>query len=154
MTGNEYAMALILGQTVLLWPWAWLLLPLPWLVWRLLPPAPPAPRTALRVPFYEEAVRSGTAVHQRLGDGGAGKLRPWRAGLIWTLLVMAAVRPGWLEPAGELVSLFAWPLGLALGLATLEACRLCRQGGDSTSPRRLRTLPGQAPAGDGHDTGV
>lgn len=152
MTVNEYATVLILDRAVLLWPWAWLLLPLPWLVWRLLPPAPPTPRTALRVPFYARAVGSGTAVRQRLGD--AGRIRPWRAALIWTLLVMAAARPGWLEPASGLVSLFAWPLGLALGLATLEACRLCRQGDDATPPRRLRTLPGQVSAGDGHDAGV
>jgi Ca-activated chloride channel family protein len=66
------------------WPWMFVLLPLPWLVWKLLPPA--APGAALRLP-------------QRvaLADGASGlRASRWRLGVAcvaWLLLVGAAARP-------------------------------------------------------------
>jgi len=73
-----------------LFPWAFLLLPVPFILRRVLKPAPLAPEGALRVPFF-----------QRLfGQSGAGNTgliyRPWRllmASLIWLLLVGAFARP-------------------------------------------------------------
>lgn len=77
----------------LAWPWALLALPLPWLVWRFAPPAPPAPGAVLRVPFYgplvAEAQRAVPSRHRL----------PWGRLLLWALLVMAAARPLWVgEP--------------------------------------------------------
>jgi Ca-activated chloride channel family protein len=71
-------------------PWALLLLPLPWLAWRLLPAAPPL--AALRLPErMVELMRSVT------GEGGFGRvqdqLRAWLAALGWLGLVFALAAP-------------------------------------------------------------
>lgn len=61
-----------------------LLLPLPWLVWKFLPPA--APGAALRLPQRVTLVSTGTAI----------RTSRWRVGvalLAWLLLVCAAARP-------------------------------------------------------------
>lgn len=66
------------------WPWMFALLPLPWLVWKLLPPA--APGAALRLPQQVALVAGGKA----------GRVARWRtlvAALAWLLLVGAAARP-------------------------------------------------------------
>jgi Ca-activated chloride channel family protein len=60
------------------------LLPLPWLVWRFLPPA--APGAALRLPQHVVLKRSSQAV-------GAPRWRLALAVLVWALLVCAAARP-------------------------------------------------------------
>jgi Ca-activated chloride channel family protein len=76
--------------------WALLLLPLPWLVRRLLPPAPAAGSAALRVPFFAALAEDRSP---RL------PLARWPAmvGLLaWALLVLAAARPQWI---GEPVAL-------------------------------------------------
>ena len=66
------------------WPWMFVLLPLPWLVWKFLPPA--APGVALRLPQRVVLV-----------PGAAGiRTSHWRIGvalLAWLLLVCAAARP-------------------------------------------------------------
>jgi len=70
------------------WPWVFLLLPLPLLVRRLLPPAPSADSAALRVP--------STTLFPRAEGGEQGfALRPrlLLAALAWLLLVLAAARP-------------------------------------------------------------
>ena len=46
------------------WPWLWLLLPLPWLLRRLLPPAAAHGDAALRVPFLEDFSPSHGSPHQ------------------------------------------------------------------------------------------
>jgi Ca-activated chloride channel homolog len=78
----------------LAWPWMLLLLPLPLLARRLLPPAPSRPGSALRLPFYRDLAGSAAA--------GAGAQTRWRqllAWLAWSLLVLAVARPQWLgEP--------------------------------------------------------
>lgn len=75
------------------WPWMLLCLPLPWLVARLLPPAPPR-GAAVFLPF---------AVHADGGTDSAARKPPrWRGllfALVWLLLLVAASRPQWLgEP--------------------------------------------------------
>lgn len=78
----------------LAWPWVLAALPLPLLVRRLLPAAPPRQGKALRLPFYHEL--PGVA------EGISARARRWRqalAWLAWGLLVLAAARPQWLgEP--------------------------------------------------------
>lgn len=72
------------------WPWMALLLPLPWLLARRLPPARPQ-GAALFLPFAS-AVAADPAPAVR-------RLPPWRKlllALVWLLLVLAAVRPQWL----------------------------------------------------------
>ena len=81
------------------WPWLFLLLPLPLLVLRLLPPADETEEAALRVPDLAPFA----------GDGAtkAGSFKPrrwplWLASLAWLLLVIAAARPVWLGEPIEL----------------------------------------------------
>ena len=76
------------------WPWAFLLLPLPYLIYRFAPPALAAEDAALWVPQLEHF---GVARHQQ------GSRRPrWAlflALLCWLLLIVACSRPQWLgEP--------------------------------------------------------
>jgi Ca-activated chloride channel homolog len=73
-----------------LWPLALLLLPLPWLARRLLPPAAESGGAALRLPFYDEAVALA-------GDSVAmARPRQWLWLLGWLLLCLAAARPQWI----------------------------------------------------------
>lgn len=66
------------------WPWMFLLLPLPWLAWKLLPPA--APGVALHLP--QHIALSGVSMRP-----GASRTRMLVAALAWLLLVCAAARP-------------------------------------------------------------
>jgi Ca-activated chloride channel family protein len=61
-----------------------LLLPLPWLAWKFLPPA--APGAALRLPQPVELAPRAASVRVR-------SWRSWVAALAWVLLVCAAARP-------------------------------------------------------------
>lgn len=75
-----------------LWPFAALLLPLPWLVRRFMTAAPQSPAGALRVPFYRQLESNA------LGHGRRTTSRRWRlilASIIWALLVTALARPVW-----------------------------------------------------------
>lgn len=81
-----------------LWPWAFLVLPLPWLIRWLLPRAKPASEAALRVPYIEDFKSS-------IGDSLPGKPRRWPMllyTLAWLFLVVAAARPQWTGDAIEL----------------------------------------------------
>jgi Ca-activated chloride channel homolog len=71
------------------WPWMFLLLPLPWLVWKFLPPA--APGAALRLPQPVSLPSEAKHVSVR-------RPRILLAGLAWMLLVCAAARPQQLAP--------------------------------------------------------
>ncbi len=73
------------------WPWMLLLLPLPWLSGRLLPPAT-AQGGALFLPF-------AVAVAPEPGSGVRAypRRRTLLLALVWLLLVAAAVRPQWLD---------------------------------------------------------
>ncbi|WP_394691843.1 VWA domain-containing protein [Hoeflea sp.] len=73
-----------------LWPWAFLLLPLPFAVRYFLRPVEASPNGALRVPFYRRLLAGGN------GEGRRSVVKPWRllmASLIWILLVSALARP-------------------------------------------------------------
>ena len=81
------------------WPYAFLALPLPWLMRWWLPAVPRSEDAALRVPFLRDfELPASTAA--------PGKFRsrwPWALALLaWVALVTAATRPLWL---GELVDL-------------------------------------------------
>lgn len=76
------------------WPWVFILLPLPLLARKLLPPAKPL-TSAVKVPFYAE-----------LSHRGAGEQRSplnlLLLSLIWLLLITAAARPQWYgEPISQ-----------------------------------------------------
>ncbi len=82
----------------LAWPWMLLALPLPWLVWRIVPPAPTL-NAALRVPFYHHF----DAVDTDTRKAPCAPRWHWLvAGLAYALLVLAAARPQWLGEAVEL----------------------------------------------------
>ncbi|SMF97168.1 Ca-activated chloride channel family protein [Methylomagnum ishizawai] len=83
------------------WFWMLLALPLPWLVYRLLPPVEDAAGAALRTPFLDEL--DGLPNAQR--NTGTPTARLWMAALAWALLVVAAARPVWLgDPIEQAVS--------------------------------------------------
>ncbi|MGH8324211.1 MAG: vWA domain-containing protein, partial [Steroidobacteraceae bacterium] len=74
------------------WPWLFVLLPLPWLVARVLPSAPQASNAALRLPFALEGWQTTSAA------APVPRWRKWLSVVIWALLVCAAARPQWLGP--------------------------------------------------------
>ncbi len=73
------------------WPWALLLLPLPWVLRWLLPVTDPAQQAALRVPVIDDfGASSGLTANV--------SRRPWALLLlvvVWLLLVFATARPQW-----------------------------------------------------------
>ena len=69
------------------WSWAWLLMPLPWLARRLLPPRP-SQSDALKVP-YGRTLQAMASTGLSLGRGGTATLL-W---LLWFLLCAALARP-------------------------------------------------------------
>jgi len=73
----------------LAWPWALIALPLPWLVYRMLPEALGLSEAGLRVPNLTsfETLKDRSDVEQLLN------WRVWVAVLAWSLLVLAAARP-------------------------------------------------------------
>ncbi len=90
MGENELTTGFTIG-----WPWLAALLPVPWLVRRLLPDAPSRGMQALRVPWYEAVAGGQAGLMKR-------PLLALVAVLVWLLLVAAAVRPQWV---GEIDSL-------------------------------------------------
>lgn len=72
------------------WPWMLLLLPLPWLSGRLLPPAA-AQGSALFLPFA-----AAVGPEQAMMFRSDTRRRTLLLALVWLLLVAAAVRPQWL----------------------------------------------------------
>ncbi|PQO40223.1 VWA domain-containing protein [Blastopirellula marina] len=79
-----------------LYPWLWLLLPLPWLIRRFAPPRKTSP-SAVRVPF-------GARLTAVLGPGGAKSDSDTlsRSGIVatavWLMVLAALARPQWIEP--------------------------------------------------------
>jgi len=74
---------------ILAWPWLLALLPLPWLVRKVLKAAPQLSVQALKVPWYALVSGGGNTGHMRRSALAVG------AALIWLLLVLAAARPQW-----------------------------------------------------------
>lgn len=81
------------------WPWMMLVLPVPWLVMRLVPATKASAGGALFAPFasamQSEDPDTATPIKRR-------SLTWWGAWLCWLLLVVAASRPQWLDEALEL----------------------------------------------------
>ncbi len=70
------------------WPWLLTLLPLPWIIRRLLPESPSRDMQALKVPWYQVVVGSHTGWMKR-------PLLAAAATLVWLMLILAASRPQW-----------------------------------------------------------
>lgn len=71
------------------WPWMALLLPLPWVLYRVRRPAEPR-GAALYLPFAADVAGTGA------GAPTASRANMALLGCIWVLLVLAAMRPQWL----------------------------------------------------------
>jgi len=83
------------------WPWMFLLLPLPWLVRRWVPPA--AADVTLRVPSADDFATATPDHEARAAVPAPGSPSgPWLALAIWLLLVVAAARPQWIDEAAPL----------------------------------------------------
>ena len=84
-----------LTQLEFLWPWAIALLPLPWLVRQLLPPAPR--QAPLQAPTLVETARKAVReTPEKLHRHRVRRLPiPLWAWFLWTLLVISAMRPVW-----------------------------------------------------------
>ncbi|MAT93185.1 MAG: BatB protein [Halioglobus sp.] len=82
-----------------LWPWVFVLAPLPLLARRLLPRAQSG-ESALLAPFFQRWQQLGAAQGRATLRGGT--LAAWLAWLIWLLLLLAAARPVWIGAAVEL----------------------------------------------------
>ena len=76
-------------------PWVWLLLPAPWLMYRLWRHAPQQASAALRLPFFSEW-RTWTQGQANSPTRASSRAKLWIPVLIWVLLVAAAARPQWL----------------------------------------------------------
>jgi Ca-activated chloride channel family protein len=75
------------------WPGLFVLLPLPWLMARLLPPARESGDAALRVPYALQSWPAATAA------APVARWRHWLALVAWVGLIVAVARPQWLgEP--------------------------------------------------------
>ena len=89
------------GMIDFAWPWAFLVLPLPWLTRRFLPAAQSALGPALRVPFLDELEQLPRVQRSARASGRS----IWIAALAWLLLVCASGRPQWLgEPIEQSIS--------------------------------------------------
>ncbi|MBX2824625.1 MAG: VWA domain-containing protein [Gammaproteobacteria bacterium] len=89
------------GEWAFAWPWILVLLPLPLLIWWIVPALSSTSRRALRVPSLERFNR----LHSEARAGSMGNLRWWLVLLAWCLLVVATARPQWLgEPISSAVS--------------------------------------------------
>ena len=80
------------------WPWLLLLLPLPLILWRVIPAAEVKQDAALRVPFLEDFTdaEASKRAYRR------SRWRFWLAVPAWLLLVIAGARPQWLGEAIQL----------------------------------------------------
>jgi Ca-activated chloride channel family protein len=120
------------------WPWVFLVLPLPLLVARLLPPAGDDGMARLRVPFPAPRLTS-------IGQVPAlrAQLGIWAGVLAWGLLVTAAARP---QAPGEPVSIqiSGRSLMLAVDISASMASR-DRRSDDSAQTRltTVKTLAGE-----------
>jgi len=121
------------------WPWAAAALVAPWLVAKLLPPAPP-PGAPLRVPFLADARR-----WQRAAGPERARLRSMLALAAWALLVAAACRPQWI---GEPVGAPATGRSLLVALDLSASIRDVAQGAGPEILRRAANRFVAARAGD------
>ncbi len=97
------------GELLWAWPWAFLALPLPWLVRRLAPPVRVAPLPALRVPDVAPFDATGAPGRRRRPPRLATVLQI----LAWCALVLALARP---QALGEPIRGAAAARDLVLGI--------------------------------------
>ncbi|ROS05004.1 Ca-activated chloride channel family protein [Sinobacterium caligoides] len=83
------------------WPWLLLLLPLPYLIFRLCPAAKPQ-SSAIRIPHYQQWASLGG--HHHDAPGRTNRLRAALFSIAWGLLVIACARPIWQGEPIELPS--------------------------------------------------
>jgi Ca-activated chloride channel homolog len=79
------------------WPWMFAVLPLPYLVWRMMSPLASRRAGAIRLPFFSAL--------ERPPDVGRRAPALWRVALLvtgWALLVSASARPQWLGELDQL----------------------------------------------------
>lgn len=122
------------------WPWFALLLPLPWL-WQRLPPRvappPPEPWTLRHPALVHLQAAFGTATGARTARR---RLRTSLHGLLWLCLVLALMRPQWLEAVAEVQP---WGYDLMLVVDTscsMEALDFQRQGQQITRMQAIRQI--------------
>ncbi len=84
-------------QIEFVWPWVFVLLPLPWLAYKLLPPARDSQQAALRVPYIQDF-----ALGQGTGRQTRKRLPLWLYLIGWLALITAAARPQYVGEAIEL----------------------------------------------------
>jgi len=75
----------------LVWPWVFILIPLPFLIRQILPSAQNKASAALKVPFFKQLVKFKGYKPTKV------KWPAYLAGLIWLLLLLAFSRPQWLS---------------------------------------------------------
>jgi Ca-activated chloride channel family protein len=78
------------------WPWIFLLLPVPWLVYRYVPAAP-STSPALQVPFFDDVSSISTT-----SPGSSSRSRHIGIAFIWILLVAACARPQWIGEVDQI----------------------------------------------------
>ncbi len=81
------------------WPWIFLLLPIPWLFWRFLPPATTSKQGILFAPFINTDQQQHTS---RMHRPRLRTVRFWGILLCWLFLITATARPQWLGEETEL----------------------------------------------------
>jgi len=122
----------------LAWLWLLLLLPLPWLLRHLLPPAQRQAGGALFAPFALEIGASDTARQSTAG-------RRWRQAattVVWLCLLLAAARPQWL---GEPVTLPQTGRNLILAIdvsGSMETPDLALDGSQATRLEVVKQVAG------------
>lgn len=82
-----------------IWPWMLAMLPLPYLVRKLIPAAT-SEQPALRAPFFREWDELGAS--QNRSNDGSGWLPLLSLWMLWLALLLAAARPVWIGEAIEL----------------------------------------------------
>jgi Ca-activated chloride channel family protein len=114
------------------WPLVFCFLPLPLLVYFLVPRARDEAGPALKVPFFTELAELG-----RSGGGtGRGWLK-WLAAMAWILLVVAAARPQWI---GDPVALPVSGRDLLLAVDVSGSMKVKDMEIDSTPVNRLEMI--------------
>lgn len=121
------------------WQELFWLVPLPLLVWLLVPAAPGRAGQALRVPFYNIVSGPGGGLRRRLPK----LLLPLFMLLVWALLLAAAARPQWVgEPV--VMPVVGRDLMLALDLSgSMELADLSLEGEQATRLSVVKQVAGE-----------
>lgn len=104
---------------ILKWYWVLFLLPLPWLVRWLMPPARTGAGAFLRVPFYEEVYASAGKKHRSTQRHTRGMRLLFL--LIWVCLILAVAQP---QHVGDPVSVNPKARDLMIAVDTSESMKM------------------------------